>query len=305
MEAETTAPAFRGRALGLGIEADRPLLGVLPYIGPSSRTLRLRSAESLPRLPESSRRLAELSGGAGEPLLTIDWDPELGYRIEAAGHGCHLLAPDGRSAACVPEVGESWAWHRLFFAQVLPSAAALQGLEVLHASAVAIEGVATAIVSASGGGKSSLAARTIARGAGFVTDDVLAVERADGSVIAHPGPAFIRVDEAGLEALPAPVEQLGRSDKAEVAIEPISHAIPLGRLVFLQRGQEARRLDLIRLSPPDPRLLLAATFTSHLTLPRRLAAQLETCAAIARDVPCFRLVVPPGATPEETAAALL
>jgi hypothetical protein len=115
----------------------------------------------------------------------------------------------------------------------------------------------------------------------------------------------VRLDEAGLEALPAPVEKLGRSDKYDVAIEPIRHAIPLGRLVFLQRDHEARRLELMRLSPPDPRLLLAATFTSHLTVRGRLAAQLETCAAIARDVPCFRLVVPSGATPEETAAVLL
>jgi hypothetical protein len=305
MEARADAPAFRGRALGIHIDADRPVLALLADREPSSGTLALRSVESVPRLPEPSRRLAELRGAAGEPFLTIDWHPELGYRIEAAGHGCHLLSPDGRSAACVPDVGESWAWHRLFFAQVLPSAAALQGLEVLHASAVAIEGEATAIVSASGGGKTSVAVRMLARGAGFVTDDVLAVERGEGSVMAHPGPAFVSVDEAGLEALPEQGEQLGGSDKADVAVEPIARAIPLGRLVFLQRDQQASRLSLVPLSPPDPRLLLAATFTSHLTARRRLAGQLETCAAIARQVPCFRLVVPPGETPAAAAAALL
>ena len=188
----------------------------------------------------ANRREARLEGAL---LLTVDRHPELGYLIEAAGHGSHLLSPDGR-ATCRPAVGADWQWHRLFFAQVLPTAAALQGLEILHASAVAIAGEAIAIVSASGGGKSSVAGHMVARGAGFVTDDVLAVERADGSLLAHPGAAFARLEEADLERMPQLGPHLHLADKVHVAVHPVSDALPLGRLVFLERCEEADRISL-------------------------------------------------------------
>jgi len=278
------------------------MLGLLPGAAASGRALAISSVAKIPPLPDGGERLAQSGEDA---FLTVDWHERVGYRIEARGHGRHLLSPDGREDACMPEAGADWPWHRLFFAQVLPSAAALQGLEVLHASAVAIGGEATAIVSASGGGKSTLAAAMLAAGAELVTDDVLAVEPGGGGeLVAHPGPAFVRVDEATLAALPAPSEVLGRSDKLDVAVEPVAGALPLRRLVFLERDQRASRIELVALSPPDPRLLLAATFTSHLTARRRLEAQLDTCAAIAREVPCFRLVVPGGVTPGAAAAAL-
>ena len=305
MEARTDALVFRGRALGLRIEADRPLLALLRGEGDGQRTLALRSADKLPPLPEPGERIAERRGPEGELVLTVDRHPELGYLIEAAGYGNHLLSPDGRSAECVPSVGAGWPWHRLFFAQVLPTAAALQGLEILHASAVASGDEAIAIVSASGGGKSSLAANMVARGAGFVTDDVLAVERAPGSLVAHPGAAFARLDEAELEQLPQLGERLHCADKVHVAVQPVSEAIPLGRLVFLERNKQADRISLEPLSPPDPRLLLASTFAFHLSTRERLVAQLDACAAIARGVPCFRLVVPAAETAAATAAVLL
>jgi hypothetical protein len=305
MEASADAPIFRGRALGLRIEADRPLLALLPDERGQERTLALRSAEQLPPLPELSERIAELRGAEGELVLTVDRHPELGYLIDAPGHGGHLLSPDGCSAACVPAVGEGWPWHRLFFAQVLPTAAALQGLEVLHASAVAVAGEAIAIVSASGGGKSSVAGHMVAHGAGFVTDDVLALERPNGSLVAHPGGAFVRVDEAELERMPSLGDPLNRADKVDVALQSVSEPIPLGRLVFLERSADAGRISLEPLSPPDPRLLLASTFAFHLTTRERLVAQLDTCAAIARGVPCFRLVVPAAETAAAAAAVLL
>ncbi|MGQ0577204.1 MAG: hypothetical protein ACT4RN_23825, partial [Pseudonocardia sp.] len=50
---------------------------------------------------------------------------------------------------------------------------ALRGETVLHASAVEVDGDAVAFVADSGGGKSTMAALCSARGARFVTDDVL------------------------------------------------------------------------------------------------------------------------------------
>jgi len=305
MDAKGDTPVFRGRALGLRIGADRPLMAVLPDGEDESRTLSLRSVDRLPPLPAGSERVAERRGPGGELLLSVDRHPEIGYRIEATGHGGHLLAADGRSAACTPAVGEDWAWHRLFFAQVLPTAAALQGLEVLHASAVEIADEAIAIVSFSGGGKSSVAGHMVALGARFLTDDVLALEPATASLMAHPGPAFACLEEGELEQMPHAGERLHRADKVHVAMQPSSHAVPLARLVFLERSERADRISMEPLSPPDPRLLLASTFAFHLTTRRRLVAQLDACAAIAHRVACFRLVVPAGETAAATAAVLI
>ena len=304
MSASAAAPAFEGHALGLTVEADRRVLGLVPGAGTGGRSLALSSVERLPPLPDPRERLAELRDAAGARFLDVERHAGLGYRIEAVGHGCHLLSPDARRAACVPAVGSSWAWHLLFFAQVLPTAAALQGLEVLHASAVAVSGEATGIVSASGGGKSSVAAQMLAGGASFVTDDVLAIESTGGSFQAHPGPAFLSVEEAALARLPRPARALGRSDKVQVAVDPVAVPVPLRRLVVLHRDEHAGRVSLQRLSPPDPRLLLGAAFALHLTDRERLTTQLDTCAAMARSVECFRLVVPLR-EPATTAAEVL
>jgi hypothetical protein len=293
MEARSGEPPVRGRALGVRVRAWEPVLALAPGGGDGTRELTLRGAERVPELPEPSERIAELPGAGGEPYLRIDRHPELGYRIEAAGHGAHLLSPDGRTATCAPSVGADWEWHRLFFAQVLPTAAALQGLEILHASAVALGDEATAVVSRSGGGKTTLAMELVSAGAAFVTDDVLAVERKGDGVLAHPGPGF------------AGIEQPGGAEKRHVDVDPVAEPVRLARLVFLERGGSPDRPELTRLSPPDPRLLLASTFAFHLTTRERLEAQLDTCAAIASRVACFRLSVPAGEPPSVSAGLLL
>jgi hypothetical protein len=293
MEARAGEPPVRGRAMGVRVRAVEPVLALGPDDGAAARELTLRSAERVSELPEPGERIAELRDAGAQPYLRVDRHPELGYRIEADGHGAHLLSPDGRTATCAPRVGADWAWHRLFFAQVLPTAAALQGLEILHASAAALGDEATAVVSRSGGGKTTLALELVAEGGAFLTDDVLAVERMGDEVLAHPGPGF------------AGVEEPGRSDKAHVEMEPVARPVRLARLVFLERGGNGGRLELTPLSPPDPRLLLASTFAFHLTTRERLEAQLDTCAAIASRVACFRLSVPADEPPAASAALLL
>src|SRR5215211_5429809 len=87
--------------------------------------------------------------------------------------------------------------------QVLPIAALSQRLELLHASAVALDGRIFAFTGAGGAGKSTLAARLILAGASFISDDVLAVERVDDQVIAHPGPALMNLRESPVPVLNA------------------------------------------------------------------------------------------------------
>ena len=77
---------------------------------------------------------------------------------------------------------------------LLSTVLALRGETVLHASAVEIDGTAVAFVADSGIGKSTMAALACARGARFVTDDVLRLrECPDPGLWCWPGPTENRL----------------------------------------------------------------------------------------------------------------
>lgn len=295
------------QGLGLAITADFPLANLEAAAGDqSARRLEVRGVDRVDALPpgESANLAAE------HDLLTVESHPALGYRIAAAGHGSHLLSPDGRRVLSTrPQADGDWRWSRLFFAQVLPCAAALQGLEVLHASAVRAGGSVTAFVARSGGGKSSLCAHLVAGGAEFFTDDVLALEPRDDGVLAHPGPSFVTLDPAEQAAMEPEARgrlgrELGRAGKLILSPPAAATSARLSEVMFLERGTRGSQVSVERLDPPDPRLLLSSTFVAHLPSTDRLVAQLEACAQIARRVPCLRLRIPEGVSASEAAAVL-
>lgn len=77
--------------------------------------------------------------------------------------------------------------------------------ETLHASAVAIDGLAVLIEGRSGAGKSDLALRLIDRGATLVADDRTAVRRVAGKLIAAAPPTIAgRLEVRGLGIVPLP-----------------------------------------------------------------------------------------------------
>jgi hypothetical protein len=201
-----------------------------------------------------------------------------------------------------------WRWQRLMYAQVLPLAAALQGLEVFHASAVGLAGQAIGFIASSGTGKSSIAAHLVARGATLITDDVLALEPSDEVVLAHPGAGAASIDQSELDSL-APTRrarlgpEIGRSDKVHVAPSIERQPLPLAAVYYLERGSRDE-LRIAETSPPDPRLLLASGFLWYLRTPDYLAKHLETCALVAESVRMFRLSIPAGVLASGAAEAV-
>ena len=101
----------------------------------------------------------------------------------------------------MPDQARPEDWQRFLIAQVLPFAAALNGLEVLHASAVAFGDRALALIGASGAGKTSLALAACRLGAELIADDVLALERREDRLLAHPGAPLAGVAHAEAERL--------------------------------------------------------------------------------------------------------
>lgn len=305
---------WRGDAFGIRVVARAPIPHIVPGgAAGTSRCTRweLVSTEALERFwrPHEASRLLERRFPDGQPMMTIDRHDELGYRIWAPRHGRHLVSRDGllvRSA--LPRV-PAWRWQRLFFAQVLPLAASLQGLELFHASAVALDGEAFALIAASGGGKTSVAAHLIAAGGALVTDDVMALEAWSTGVLAHPGAHVANVDGAELKAMTKEGrERLGRvlGEDVKVQVEPeiIDGPIQLRAVYFLERNADAEEITIVPSDPPDPRLLLASSFISYLATAEHLTNHLDVCARIARSVGMFRLLVPRRASAREVAATV-
>src|SRR6266511_295146 len=212
---------WHGRGFGITLEANAPFPGL-----PVCETAGGRVTTWHEEHPQAIDEAWELDDGSvlvdmrhtdGRLFMRIDSHVSAGYRIWAPYYGRHLVSADGRSIrSALPNVSP-WRWQRLFFAQTLPLAAALQGLEVFHASAVAVHGRVAAFVGSSRTGKTSVAAHLVALGASFVTDDVLAVERLGSDVVAHPGPARLSIEDLELGRIPDSERRrlgvlIGRSD---------------------------------------------------------------------------------------------
>jgi hypothetical protein len=230
--------------------------------------------------------------------MRIEHHPIAGYLVAAPGHGTHLVSSDGRSVwSALPNV-PAWRWQRLLFAQVLPLAATLQGLELFHASAVALGDQVVGFVAASGTGKTSVAAHLMAGGAELVTDDVMTLEPREGEVRVHPGTGNFSVHGRELRAMSASGRErlgrpLGRSGKTYLARRPLARPLPLAAVYFLQRHGGPGRFS-IEASPSDPRLLLSSAFIWYLRTPEYLRNHLDACARIAAAVPLFTVHIPNG-----------
>jgi hypothetical protein len=292
----------RGHAFGLDVEAtyDIPALGSSAGRVSSRRTVcREVSARELERAwaAAESEDAVELRYPDGRLFMSIRRHPDLGYRIWAPRHGRHVVSSDGTEIRSALPRRAVLAWQRLFFAQTLPLAAALQGLEVLHASAVGVGGRAVAFTAASGSGKSSLAAHLVAAGASFLTDDVLALDYTEDDVLAHAGPARASVASQELRAM-TPVgrarlgKRVGATDKPH--FEPASppSPLPLAILYRVIRGSLTGRPLFREHAPPPPRLVLASSFLPYLRTRERMLNQLAICARVTTSVRLFDFEIP-------------
>ncbi|HET9254264.1 MAG TPA: hypothetical protein VFO16_03555 [Pseudonocardiaceae bacterium] len=137
---------------------------------------------------------------------------------------------------------------------LLATVLALRGETVLHASAVEVDGAAIAFVAESGVGKSTLAALACARGARFVTDDVLRLYAAeDGTIRCWAGATENRLRREVAD-LPGnlPGAATRTSADGRVVWSPpatTSDTCRLSTIVLPQPNRERRELELRRIAP--------------------------------------------------------
>lgn len=257
--------------------------------------------------PRSATRVLERRFRDGRLVMSVDHDPDVGYRVYAPRNGRHLVSPDGsRILSALPPVAP-WRWQRLLFAQVLPLAATLRGFELLHASAVESNGKTFGFVARAGTGKTSTAAHVVAAGGTLLTDDVLALEIVDGGIVGHSGVPTLSIDDAELERMsPAGRARvgaaLGRADKLVLSADVAPRARPLDSLYFLERPTSgALRIER---RDPDPLLLLANSFNVYVRTPDRIVNQLDVASRLAESVPVHTVRIPDGTTAVQVARAV-
>lgn len=305
-EAEAGVSRRRTRAFGLEIDISFPApglpLAIGPPVGPRTQ-VDLVTPDALDRdwPARTAKRVLEERFDRPQPDRTIDMHPRAGYRLYARHFGLARISAKGGRIWCSPPGVAPWRWQRFLVGRVLPWAAVLRGLEVLHAGAVALDGRGVALVGPTGAGKTSLAVQLVARGASFLTDDVLALDERDGTLHAHPGAGIASVRPAERAAVPRATWQrvgnvIGHSGKTYLSLPREHGPVPLGAVYFLTAGAGPA---VEPIEPADPRLLLGNTFVLGVQTPERLRRQLDVCAAIARSIPLFWLRLAPGMGSEQ------
>jgi hypothetical protein len=296
-------------AFGLSLEVDPSIeipgiatVDASPLSSQPSTRVWLDSAELQRRwslVEHSSERVRELRDG-GTVTLSVDFAPTAGYLLHAPGFARILVAPDGAELLCDPEL-QSSEWSTLLPAQALPLAATLRGFEVLHASGVVLGdnvlgGGAVLLAGPQGAGKSSLAAALLRHGAALLSDDTVALESRDGTLLAHPGVALLhlRADEyerlsTRERTLLGPTATVFGKQRCNPSV--IAHPAPFGALFLLERstnGSSVERIDAI-----DPFALLASTFNLSVRTPKRLTRHLDLAVSLAATGHVYRLRIQP------------
>jgi hypothetical protein len=235
----------------------------------------------------------------GEPFLTVELSPEAGYRVWARDLGLHLVSAAGDAVWTWSSPATPWLARKFVAAQLLPLLAVLNGIEILHAAAVEVDGHVLALTAPSGTGKTSTAAQLIAGGAGFVADDGLALEPQGEGVIAHAGPRTLNLAAEQLAAVPPEQrdrlgEELGRSaigESVEVHLEPPGSggSAPLAAVMRLERTDE--RFGTIDPVERPAALILGSSHAHYLATPQRQLRQLEVVSSILSTVPVVQVTI--------------
>jgi hypothetical protein len=283
----------RTTAFGLDVYAS-PAPGVLAgaLAWPTSRWLELRldlRPSPADGWPSDARRVGIQHDKHGHERFTVSAHERAGYRLAGDGYGEHVLSRDGLRLRCAPHGAHDHDWQRFLIAQVLPFAAAVRGLEVLHAGAVVIGGRALLLLGASGAGKTTLALALTRLGAGFLADDAVALERSGERLLAHPG---------------TPVAAVGRGQAERLlGIPTVPAPAPLGAVLCLERSADGP--DVPCFEPlGDGAPLLASTFNLMLRDGERMGSLLEVCALAARER-VERVTAGPGVDPAALAGAVM
>ena len=243
------------------------------------------------------------SGSSSTPAVVEATLDGLAYRMERGAAGDHRfdygdraafhLSGDARDLRCAPSDVGSVAWRRVLLDSVLAATSLLHGHEALHAAGVLVPDGAIALIAGTGGGKSTLAAELLRRGLPLLCDDVLALSRDSGRVLAHPAPPVMNLPAGEKPPRGSPLAELGH--ETWWAVDDVAHdAVPLVAVFLIARRPAlATRVAPV---PASPLRLLAHALASG-SRPERRRARFELLADVAAHVPAYAVEADPEVTP--------
>ncbi len=289
----------RYRVYGLTLESSLPLVCPRAPKGTASDVRLTRATAS---------RFVQARALAGIPPRAAQWFecarlPDGSTYLRWSRLFEFLIAPDARTIEFRPlEHATQHTLTTYLLGQVLSFSLLSFGCEPLHATAVVVDGSAVAFLGDCGDGKSTLGAAFLARGYPLLTDDVLALQFDRAGVIAHAGPARLKLFPSVARSL------LGRTGtrtlnpgtrKLVLSLtgrDATAAAVPLDALYVLCGSARSRRASRVTLTPLRGQRAFVEVIRSAFNLIQidkaRLENQFRMATSLVNIVPVTRLTYP-------------
>lgn len=284
---------WRSRVFGVDVELDVPAPALppdpAPTGGPTCRLLQTSEADLRASWP-GGVGIGEMRNGDGSLAMFVEAHPDAGFLLTLPPFGVYQVSPDGAKVRCAPPPSPPWWWQRVLVGQVLPLVSLLQGHEVLHASALAVDGGAVLLCGQVGAGKSSLALRLIAAGFPLLAEDVAALRVSNGQVLVEPGATVVNLRDAEWAAMGGALlpsfsgDLLGVSDKTMVRLPRSPLPLPLTG-VYVLEPTRGTGVHISKALSPSFADLAGWTFVPYVASAASTVLHLDVAAAIAAGVP--------------------
>jgi hypothetical protein len=285
---------------GLAVDVDSRLAGLVPGLKLPARPADLEihlgaPADQPAAIPAAFYQSADV-GDDGEPEFRAYRDPLSGDLRMAYHDGVdfHINAQGTRVGIALREDLPLATLVPALMGPVMGVVLRLRGTVCLHASAVAVDGRAVALVGDSGAGKSTTAAAFAQRGHPVLTDDVLALVWRDGAFWVQPAYPRIRLWPRSAEGLFGAAHALPRMvegwDKRVVDLEQPGmafqrEALPLQAMYFLGARGARPHTELTDMHPAQALMrLVSDSFATNFQDQARRASEFEQLGRLMASV---------------------
>jgi hypothetical protein len=220
-----------------------------------------------------------------------DPEGEHRYEIRVATARHAEIVVDGTTIHLVADGAEAVAW--LLWHVNQQAAIGSSRYLLLHSAAVELGGRALLVPGSSGAGKSTTCAALVQAGAGYLTDELVALEPRTTTVV--PFAKSLHLDHGARHALgigegsvePGHAAAPDHVAPSVLASHPIGSPCVPRWIAFPDRdGRDGAGSDIVRLSAPDALVELLA---HSVNLDRHGGKGLEVLAELAQSCKCYRL----------------
>ncbi len=224
----------------------------------------------------------------GGGTLSIEYSHGLAFHLDSALSTMRVTGARSNDGADVAS---------FLLGPVLGLVLRLRGLTCLHASAVNFGGKALVFAGAEGSGKSTAAAIFAKNGHGVLTDDIVALDHANGAFYVRPGyPALNLLSDSAnwLHGSRSSLSPEAEIDKQRIVLGKNSlqfqhEPLPLGAVFILDGAESATNLINLLTAQESLIALATATYANRMLDAKMRAAEFLFLSELANSIPILRL----------------